>query len=92
MINFKSKVFSINIETILSVGQICDNVDCKKLPEYISNEIYGGKNYCIKKDTKVACICLRVEYPEYIYYCGGCIDDLCNYIKINLNQNLRAFK
>jgi hypothetical protein len=73
----------VKIYTARSNSFECENEKCQNLSEYIS--LYHSE-YRIKKGTRY------VKFGNFTYYCGGCIDEIYNEVKLKLNRKLWAFQ
>ena len=61
----------------------CENRNCQKLPKYVVIGSFGRLR--IKKNS----IYIKIGYG---IFCGGCIDEVYNEVKLKLNKKLWAFQ
>lgn len=76
----------------------CGNDNCKHLSEYTDyHESWfadaPGPQWTIKEGSICAIIRLKNDRPSnWDYYCRGCIDEIYQMMKLEMNTNLWAFK
>lgn len=82
----KIEVFKVDISRMQ-----CDNVNCKRLPEYFDQIL---NSFFLKRGTICASITIETNIGEYgrQYYCRDCIDEIYQKIKSKLDSKLWIFQ